>query len=197
MAQPVVAQAETTAVGAPIARAAHLPVPAGVRPELYDRALAALNRHASRIDKHDRIAIADFTAPSSQPRFHLIDLGTGKVETLLVAHGMGSDPNHTGVLQRFSNDPGSYATCEGAFLAKDYYVGKHGQSQRLLGLDTTNSNALDRAIVVHAAWYANPEMIAEHGKLGRSQGCFAVGDRDLDRVFAQLGQGRLIYASRA
>jgi hypothetical protein len=116
---------------------------------------------------------------------------------LLVAHGMGSDPRHTGVLERFSNDPGSYATCEGAFLAADYYVGKHGRSQRLFGLDATNSNALDRAIVVHSAWYANREMIAEHGKLGRSQGCFAVGERDLDRVFASLGQGRMIYASKA
>jgi hypothetical protein len=198
LAQPVAAEVEMVPAATPqVARAARLPVPQGVRPELYDRALAALDKHASLIDNHDRIAIADFTMESAKPRFHFINLGTGQVETLLVAHGMGSDPEHTGLLHRFSNDPGSNATCEGAFLATDYYVGKHGQSQRLIGLDRTNNNALDRAIVVHAAWYSNPEMIAQHGKLGRSQGCFAVGERDLSRVFAQLGQGRMIYAAKA
>ncbi|MGH2322743.1 murein L,D-transpeptidase catalytic domain-containing protein, partial [Enterococcus faecalis] len=88
------------------------------------------------------------------------------------AHGSGSDPSHTGFLKRFSNDPGSNASSEGAFLTADYYVGKHGRSQRLIGLDATNDNALSRAIVVHSAWYANPDMIRSHGMLGRSQCCF-------------------------
>lgn len=180
-----------------VAVRSRLPAPPGVRPELYDRALAALDRHAARIALHDRIAIADFTSPSYMARFHFVDLGSGQVQSLLVAHGIGSDPAHTGILQRFSNDMGSNATCEGAFLATDYYVGQHGQSQRLIGLDPTNNNALDRAIVVHSAWYANSDMIAQHGKLGRSQGCFAVGERDLNKVFARLGQGRMIYASKA
>jgi hypothetical protein len=69
-------------------------------------------------------------------------------------------------------------------------------SQRLIGLDPTNYNALDRAIVIHGAWYSNPDMIAKHGKLGRSQGCFAVGERDLDTLFAMLGEGRMIYATK-
>ena len=65
-----------------------------------------------------------------------------------------------------------------------------------LCLDPTNYNALDRAIVVHGAWYANPDMIAKHGKLGRSQGCFAVGDSVRSQVMAQLGRGSLIYAAK-
>ena len=168
-----------------------------VRPALLGRALAALDRHGSRIEHRDRIAIADFAAPSSQPRFHLIDLTGGKSQSFLVAHGSGSDPSHTGWLQRFSNDEGSNASCEGAFLADDYYVGKHGQSQRLIGLDPTNDRALERAIVVHAAWYSNPDMIRTHGMLGRSQGCFAVGDADLAKVFERLGQGRMIFSAKA
>jgi hypothetical protein len=90
----------------------------------------------------------------------------------------------------------SEATCEGAFLTADYYVGKHGDSQRLLGLDPTNNNALDRAIVVHSAWYSNADMIAKHGKLGRSQGCFAVGENELAKVFERLGPGRMIYSAK-
>lgn len=168
----------------------------GVNPQLLKRALAALERHGSRIAKRDRIAVADFSTGSNLPRFHLINLEDGRTTSKLVAHGSGSDPAHTGYLQRFSNQNGSNASCEGAFATADYYVGKHGRSQKLIGLDATNNNALDRAIVVHAAWYANPDMIRERGMLGRSQGCFAVGENELTEVFNRLGPGRMIYAAK-
>lgn len=167
-----------------------------VRPDMMRQALAALERHGNRITRRDRMVIADFSAASGQPRFHFIDLVDGKSVSKLVAHGSGSDPSHTGFLQRFSNQDGSNASSEGAFLAADYYVGKHGRSQRLIGLDPTNNNALARAIVVHGAWYSNPEMLRTHGRLGRSQGCFAVGERELAEVFDRLGQGRMIYAAK-
>lgn len=142
------------------------------------------------------MAIVDFTAPSSEPRFHFLDVASGKTTKMLVAHGSGSDPGHTGFLHSFSNKDGSNASSEGAFVTRDYYVGKHGRSQRLVGLDPTNSNALGRAIVIHGAWYANEDMIPAHGKLGRSQGCFAVGERCLRDVFDFLGEGRMIYAAK-
>lgn len=170
--------------------------PGAVRPELLRRALTALDRNDGRIAHRDRIAIADFAAASARPRFHLIDLRSGATRSFLVAHGSGSDPAHTGWLQRFSNEDGSNASCEGAFATADYYVGKHGRSQRLIGLDASNDNALARAIVVHAAWYANADMIRSHGMLGRSQGCFAVGEADLAEVFGRLGPGRMIYAAK-
>lgn len=166
-----------------------------IRPQLLRRAMAALDQQGSRV-KRDRMAIADFAAPSAQPRFHLIDLLNGSSKSFLVAHGSGSDPSHTGWLQRFSNQEGSNASCEGAFATSGYYVGKHGQSQRLIGLEETNNNALSRAIVVHGAWYSNPDMIRTHGMLGRSQGCFAVAEGDLEQVFARLGEGRMIYAAK-
>ncbi|WP_423605786.1 murein L,D-transpeptidase catalytic domain-containing protein [Sphingomonas sp. MS122] len=186
VATPVVQPARTAVVA-----------PRGIRPELFQRAMAALQRHGSRIRQQDRIAIADFSLPSSRLRFHLVDLHNGATRSMLVAHGIGSDPEHTGMLQRFSNEVNSEATCEGAFLASNYYVGQHQLSQRLIGLDPTNNNALDRAIVIHAAWYSNADMIAKHGKLGRSQGCFAVGERELDKVFTLLGEGRMIYAEKS
>jgi hypothetical protein len=189
MATKVKTRARSRAVAA--ARA-----PRDVRPELFDAALGALHRHGSAIARHDRIAIADFSVPSAKPRFHFVNLADGSTTTLLVAHGSGSDPEHTGWLKRFSNAFDSNASSQGTFATGDYYVGKHGRSQRLIGLDRTNSNALDRAIVIHGAWYANAEMISSHGKLGRSQGCFAVGEKDLGRVFAHLGTGRMIYAAK-
>jgi len=197
---PIVPVPQATIVPQPVVPVPPAPVkptaPAGIRPELFQRALAALEKHKGAIPHRDRIAIADFSKPSSQARFYFVDLEKNTSRSLLVAHGIGSDPSHTGYLQRFSNEIESNATCEGAFLAADYYVGKHNLSQRLIGLDNTNYNALTRAIVVHSAWYANPDMIAAHGKLGRSQGCFAVGEALLEDVFNHLGQGRMIYAAK-
>lgn len=170
--------------------------PPGVRRELFERAIAALDSHKGRVLRRDRIAIADFALGSSQPRFHLVDLNTLNARTLLVAHGSGSDPAHTGYLQHFSNEEGSNASSDGAFVTADYYVGKHGRSQRLIGLDASNNRAFERAIVVHGAWYANADMLTTHGKLGRSQGCFAVGEGALETVFSGLGEGRMIYAAK-
>ncbi len=170
--------------------------PEAVPPALLKRALAALDRNAKQIPHRDRIAIADFSTASARRRLHLVDLGSGRTTSLLVAHGRGSDPAHTGWLQRFSNQPGSAASSQGAYLASNYYVGQHGHSQRLVGLDPTNDNALARAIVIHAAWYADPGMIQTHKMLGRSEGCFAVGEAQLKGLFDQLGEGRMLYADK-
>jgi len=172
-------------------------IAAGLNPYLVGGASLALARHASAIWSHDVIAIADFGVPSSVPRFHLIDLLRGNVASMLVTHGRGSDPDHTGMLQSFSNVPGSLATSEGAYLTGELYDGIHGTSRRLIGLDPTDNNAMDRAIVIHSAPYAEAAMIAEQGRLGRSDGCFVFGQADLATVLARLGQGRLIYAGRA
>ncbi|HMT45267.1 MAG TPA: murein L,D-transpeptidase catalytic domain family protein [Chakrabartia sp.] len=165
-------------------------------PRLMDEAIAALARHGGKVRHRDVVGLVDFAIPSRAPRFHLVDLVGGNVETLLVAHGKGSDPDHSGWLQRFSNVPGSEASSNGAYLTGSEYVGKHGRSQRLVGLDPTNNLAEERAIVVHAADYVGEDVLRMQGKLGRSQGCFAVRQDDLSLVLARLGEGRLIYASK-
>jgi hypothetical protein len=119
------------------------------------------------------------------------------VKSYLVAHGRGSDPAHTGWLERFSNEPRSNATSAGAYRTGTLYVGAHGHSMRLDGLDPTNSNAATRAIVVHGAWYVSEAMIGHSGVLGRSQGCLAVANSSMGEIVSTLGSGRLIYADRA
>jgi len=166
-------------------------------PSLLRRALDALERHHESITYRDVIGVADFSLPSRTPRFHVVNLADGSVRSHLVAHGRGSDPSHTGWLERFSNEPRSNATSAGAYRTDSFYVGAHGHSMRLEGLDPTNSNALSRAIVVHGAWYVSEEMIGYSGMLGRSQGCFAVADSSLPEIVTALGPGRLIYADKA
>jgi hypothetical protein len=167
-----------------------------IAPDLLRRALDALERHQDGISYRDVIGVADFSLPSRAPRFHLVNLADGSVRSHLVAHGRGSDPSHTGWLERFSNEPRSNATSAGAYRTGSLYVGAHGRSMRLEGLDPTNSNALSRAIVVHGAWYVNEQVIGYSGVLGRSQGCFAVADSSLPEIMARLGPGRLIYADK-
>jgi len=168
-----------------------------VAPGLLRRALDALELHRDLISHRDFLGIADFSLPSRSPRFHLLNLTDGSVRSHWVAHGRGSDPAHTGWLARFSNEPRSNATSAGAYRTDASYLGAHGHSMRLEGLDPTNSNAAARAIVVHGAWYVSDEMIGRCGMLGRSEGCFAVSNASLDEVLTRLGPGRLIYAGKA
>ena len=174
------------------------PALAAAAPEaaILGAAKAGLGRAGERIRDRDVVGVADFSQPSSVRRFHLVDLANGRIESLLVAHGRGSDPAHTGWVRRFSNAPGSAATSEGDYLTGAYYTGQHGRSMRLEGLDPTNSNAEARAIVVHAAWYVGPDIVREHGVLGRSEGCFAVSEAQLAKVLERLGPGRLLVARK-
>ncbi len=159
-------------------------------------AKAQVERNRARLWRTDIAGIADFALPSSLPRFHFADLEKGEVRSFLVAHGRGSDPEHDGFLKLFSNVPDSLATSRGAFVTYEWYKGKYGTSIRLGGVDTDNSNALERAIVLHPAWYANPDMLEKWGKLGRSDGCFAMAEADFNEALWHLSGGRLIYADR-
>lgn len=164
------------------------------------RVLDIASREASRVGSNlwrtDLIGIADFALPSSKPRLHFANLEAGTVRSFLLAHGRGSDPAHSGWLQTFSNIPGSEATSRGAFLTCEWYTGKYGTSIRLKGLDLDNSNALQRAIVVHPAWYVEQSMIDKWGKLGRSEGCFAMANADFNQALWHLSGGRLLFADR-
>ncbi|MGZ8311098.1 MAG: murein L,D-transpeptidase catalytic domain family protein [Allosphingosinicella sp.] len=181
---------------APVPARPRVMVDPSVDPRIVTRARAAFDRHRSRIVHGDIVGIADFTRASAEQRFYLLDTNSGRVTRHLVAHGRGSDPGHTGFLHRFSNQMGSEASSDGAYLTSEYYYGKYGRSMRVRGLDPSNSNAEARAIVVHTAWYAEPRVAAETGRLGRSEGCFALPHASLQEVLARLGPGRFIYADR-
>jgi hypothetical protein len=194
LAQPNVSDPLAPLPARPQAQALAPSAPAGIDPQLFAKAKAALDQH--RIYPRDTIGIVDFSKPSSEPRFFVVDMASGNVESHLVCHGRGSDPAHSGYLERFSNDFGSYASSNGAYTTGDYYQGKYGLSLRVEGLDWSNSNADARAIVIHNAWYAEPEMLQQHGQLGRSEGCFAMPKTSQYQVMRKLAGGRMIYADK-
>lgn len=167
----------------------------GILP-LIPRALAALDKHNAVIAVRDRIGIVDFSQPSREARFHIVDLAGGTVSApLLVAHGKGSDPANRGIAEHFSNQMGSDASSRGSYVTGELYHGRHGRSRRLVGLDPDNDRALERGIVIHAASYVDASLVAVQGRIGRSQGCFAVNPRVIAQVLEQLGHGRLLFAT--
>lgn len=166
-----------------------------IRRPLMHAALDALKRHGDRVERQDRIYIVDFQAHSSRPRLFRLDLVTGKATAFHTAHGRGSDPGHTGYAKRFSNVPESNASSVGAYLtAGQAWGAKHGPNVLLDGLDPTNSEVRDRAIIVHAADYCEPAYLNANGKLGRSFGCFAVSQADLGALRPDMDGGRLLFA---
>ncbi len=173
------------------------PNPVGAMPALMPRALAAMDLHADRITDRSVIGLIDFSAVSRLPRLHIVDVAGGKViSSHLVAHGRGSDPANSGWAERFSNQFGSEASSNGSFVVGETYYGKHGRSRRVIGLDPDNDQAEARGIVIHPASYVGQDFVARYGRIGRSEGCFAVSTDEIDPVLALLGTGRMIFASR-
>ncbi|MEZ5954121.1 MAG: murein L,D-transpeptidase catalytic domain family protein [Hyphomonas sp.] len=167
-----------------------------IRPDLLGRALAALETHRSEADA-SRLLIVDYARRSSEPRAYLVNLETGLVEEAFrAAHGSGSDPDHDGFLDSFSDVPGSSASPQGAYLIAEEYIGKHGRSIRLDGLDKTNANARDRAIVIHAADYAEPTFLQQWGKLGRSNGCIVFSKADLATFLKAVPERTLVFVGK-
>lgn len=161
---------------------------------LFDIAKRELIRAGNAIWKHDIVGIADFGLHSAKPRFHFVNLERSEVQSHYVCHGMGSDPQHDGWLKQFSNTEGSNATSRGAYVTWEWYKGRYGTSVRLGGLDDTNNQALQRYIVMHHADYAEPDHLARYGRLGRSNGCFAMGTEEFREALMYLSGGRLLFA---
>ncbi len=140
-----------------------------------------------------RLAVIDYSMPSTQKRLWVFDVvGDKLLFREHVSHGQGSGEN---VATRFSNVEGSYATSLGLYRTAETYAGGNGYSLRMDGLDPGfNDNARMRAIVMHGAWYANPDLIRTQGRLGRSQGCPALREGIAKVVIDSLKQQQLLFA---
>ncbi len=158
--------------------------------DLKRKALDYFHANSGKFANKRYIGIVDFAAHSSRDRFWILDLQSGSSHAIHVAHGTGSDPDNDGYATRFSNVPNSRASSLGFYLTGALYTGKHGRSMRLHGLSDTNSNALQRAVVLHDSDYVREGSY----RAGRSFGCLAVANSEIANVLASLRGGALIYA---
>jgi hypothetical protein len=142
-------------------------------------------------------AVVDFDQPSTSKRFYVFDTAERKVKAYYVAHGKGSEgASNDGFAEIFSNRNGSNSSSLGIYRGLNEYRGQHGRSLRLEGLEETNSNALARAVVMHTADYVSESFIRRTGRLGRSQGCFAVEKSVGDALIDALKNGAYIIAAK-
>jgi len=116
--------------------------------------------------------LVDMRLPSGKNRFFVYNLLKDSLEAAgLVTHGKGSE-NQTGDLV-FSNTPNSNCTSLGKYKIGSSYNGNFGLSYKLVGLDKTNSRALDRAVVLHS-YLGVPNTEVYPASICVSEGCPAV-----------------------
>ena len=141
----------------------------------------------------DRLAVIDYSLPSTQPRLWVFDLVKRTLKFKeLVAHGRGSGNARA---TAFSNVPDSWQSSLGLFRTLNSYQGSNGYSLRLEGLEPgVNDKAFERAIVIHGADYADEEFIAKTGRLGRSHGCPAVREDIASPLIDSLKDGQYLFA---
>ncbi|PJD95205.1 MAG: hypothetical protein CK426_04780 [Legionella sp.] len=139
------------------------------------------------------LTVIDYSLPSNKQRMWVFDV---KRERLLyntyVAHGKNS-----GVVaaRRFSNTESSKQSSLGTYITKDTYIGHKGYSLNLQGLDRGfNDNAYNRRVVMHGAWYMEPDFIKKTGRAGLSWGCPAIAQTLAKPVINTIKNGSVIFA---
>ena len=136
------------------------------------------------------VTIVDYSLPSDVKRLAVADVATGKVLFYTyVAHGKGSGLKYA---TNFSNSPGTDASSLGVYLTGQTYYGEHGLSLRLRGLEPRfNGEAYRREIVIHSAWYVSRTFAQDHGRMGRSWGCFALS-HNVESAIVRLIRGNTV-----
>lgn len=134
------------------------------------------------------LTLIDFSKSSNTKRLWIINMDTKTIlYNTLVAHGRNSGEEFA---TQFSNIGSSNQSSLGFYATGELYNGKHGESMKLDGLEPgINSNARNRAVVMHAADYVSESFIQQHRRLGRSQGCPALPN-GLNKEIIKLIQGK-------
>ncbi len=169
----------------------------GLRAGVFEKALTAFEEaFAEGRSESSVVTVIDYELPSKEKRFWVIDLAQKRILFHThTTHGQGSDRDHDGEMDSASNRPNSNKTNVGLMVTAETYVGRHGESLKLDGLEEGfNDNARDRSIVVHSAKYADDEYVARHGKAGRSHGCPALDPDIAGDVIETIKGGKLVFA---
>ena len=166
-----------------------------LNPQALEQGLKAYRWAVAQGKVHNKntLTIVDFTLPSDKRRLWVINPNTRQV--LLNIHTAQGKNSGLKYATRFSNAPGSDESSLGAYVTSTVYDGKHGESERLIGLEKgLNSNALSRAVVIHAANYVTPSFIKARGYAGRSWGCFAVNPAKSKELIHLVKGGSVLFA---
>ena len=165
-----------------------------LNPQALKSALSAMQCAVNNGAKQARhLAVIDYSQPSTARRLWIFDLNRKTLVLRdLVAHGKQSGENFA---TSFSNTNGSNQSSLGLFSTQESYIGAHGYSLRMDGLEPgINDLARERAIVIHPAAYVNPRWSKTQGRIGRSLGCPAVRPQVARQVVDKLKNGQFMFA---
>lgn len=165
-----------------------------LNPEALKLGLKAYHKAREQgLDNKQLLTIVDYSKPSTERRLYVFDMKQNNVLFHeYVAHGKNSGDN---LPTSFSNSPSSLKSSLGVYVTRQPYVGSHGYSLRINGLEKgINDMAARRAIVVHAANYVSDEVAKTYGRLGRTWGCFGISTRVAHSVIDTIKGGTVIFA---
>lgn len=166
----------------------------GLKKEVFHKALIGLShlKKKSELHKSNLLTIVDLSQSSNSKRLYIIDLEKDSVVyNTWVAHGRNSGNEFA---RTFSNKPNSYKSSIGFYITSGTYIGKHGLSLQLKGIEKgINDLAEKRAIVIHGASYVSENFIRQNGRLGRSQGCPAIAEELSAPIIHLIKEGSCFF----
>ncbi len=131
--------------------------------------------------------LVDFSVSSGKNRFYVWQIAQDSiVDRGLVTRGScrgKTAPKGA----KYSNIPNSYCSSLGLYKVGQSYQGDFGLAYKLHGLDSTNSNAYGRFIVLHGHQCV-PTTEFQVSSLCMSQGCPTVAPQFLQRLAQQINQ---------
>ncbi len=166
----------------------------GLKRIVFDKAISGwtlLNKNKQLL-RSGLLTIIDFSQSSNAKRLYIIDVDKAIVVfNTYVAHGRNSGNEYA---VSFANKLNSFKSSLGFYSTAETYVGNHGISMRLKGLERgINDGAESRGIVMHGATYVSASFIKSCGRLGRSQGCPAVPEELCQPIINYIKEGSCVY----
>ncbi len=146
----------------------------------------------NKLRRNKYLTICDFSQPSSKKRLYIIDIEKEQLITnTYVAHGKNSGGEYA---TKFSNTPESLQSSLGFYVTSNTYIGKHGLSLRINGVDPGyNDKAMERTIVIHGAEYVDPARAKAGVFMGRSWGCPAVPKNESTTIINTIKEGSCFF----
>lgn len=129
--------------------------------------------------------LVDMKITCGSNRFFVYDIKKDSVlKAGLVTHGYGNS-GYSNIT--FSNVPGSNSSSLGKYKIGNSYNGKFGLAYKLYGLDKTNSNAINRFVVLHSHECVPATEVAPQ-PICMSQGCPTVSPSFLQSLRTYLDE---------
>jgi hypothetical protein len=166
----------------------------GLSKDVFQKAIQGIMNLGKKecVKRPEIISIADFSQSSKAKRLYIIDLVKRTVLfNTYVSHGRNSGEEYA---QSFANKRQSFKSSLGLYLTGDVYQGAHGLSMRLKGVEKgINHAAEERGIVMHGADYVSERFIEATGRLGRSQGCPAIPEKEVVPIINTIKDGSCLF----